>query len=202
MLIKWINKINELAGAAAAFLCLFLIILTVQQVIARYCFNAHSNGLEELKWHLFGMIFLLSLGYTYQHGGHVRVDVFYQKWTDKTKAWINFGGQIVIVQPLCLLMIYFGTHFSISAYQYINPKELDHFTNIFFSDKNGLYYFSASIESFLRNTILRGEISDVPKGLEARWVIKAFIPLGFALLLIQSLALSLKELRILQRGLR
>ena len=199
-MVKWANKINQWGGTTAAFLCLLLVFLTGQQVIARYYFNAPSNGLEELKWHLFGLVFLLSLGYTYQYDGHVRVDVFYQKWSDKTKAWINLVGQLLIVNPLCLLMIYFGLHLSLNAYGYISPRELDHFAKSWFPQQDGLYPILAPLESLLRTTVLRGEISDAPGGLEARWIIKAFIPFGFLLLLIQSFALSVKELTVLRQG--
>ena len=197
-ILTFIDKLNNLAGKLAAGFCLLLIGLTVEQVIARYFFNAPSNGLEELKWHIFGIVFLLSLGFTYQHDGHVRVDVWYQNYSPKNQALINFLGQVLIVIPFCLMMIYFGIELVGSTLEYANPKAKDHFSSWWFPNKNVLYHLSAAIESWLRATILVGEISDTQGGLEARWIIKAFIPLGFLLLGLQSLALAIKYFTVLR----
>ena len=191
ILINLGNKINRWAGNVAAFLCLLLIFLTAQQVIARYFFNAPSNGLEELKWHLFGMVFLLSIGYTLQVDGHVRVDMLYQNWREKTQNRLNLITQIIIIMPLSMLMIYFGVNIALSSYGYVNPRPLDYFSRNWFPSLDGLYFFLSPIESVIRKTILQGEISSAEGGLEARWIIKAFIPLGFLLLFLQSFVLTI-----------
>jgi TRAP-type mannitol/chloroaromatic compound transport system permease small subunit len=43
----------------------------------RYAFNNSSIALQELEWHLFSAMFLLSIAYGLQNDTHVRVDVFY-----------------------------------------------------------------------------------------------------------------------------
>ena len=59
--------------------CLAMIILTVQQVIARYAFAASSIWIQELQWHLFGFIFLMVGGQCLELNKHVRVDVLSSK---------------------------------------------------------------------------------------------------------------------------
>jgi TRAP-type mannitol/chloroaromatic compound transport system permease small subunit len=46
-------------------------------VVLRYAFNNSSIALQELEWHLFSAMFLLSIAYGLQNDTHVRVDVFY-----------------------------------------------------------------------------------------------------------------------------
>jgi len=51
-----------------------------------------------------------------------------------------------------------------------------------------------SSQTFVANAFRIGEISPDPGGLPARWILKAAIPLGFILLLIQGLALASRSL--------
>ena len=51
-----------------------------------------------------------------------------------------------------------------------------------------------SSQTFVANAFRIGEISPDPGGLPARWILKAAIPIGFVLLLIQGLALACRSL--------
>ena len=54
-----------------------------------------------------------------------------------------------------------------------------------------------SAHPFVANAFRLGETSPDPGGLPARWVLKAAIPVGFALLLIQGLALACRSALVL-----
>ena len=69
-----------------------LVLLTFEQVVARYLFNEASIAIQELLWHLFGFLFLISLGVTLKNDRHVRVDIFYGRLGEKGKAWIDTIG--------------------------------------------------------------------------------------------------------------
>lgn len=57
-----------------------------------------------------------------------------------------------------------------------------------------------SSHPFIANAYRLGETSPDPGGLPARWVLKAAIPLGFALLLIQGLALAFRSVLSITTG--
>ena len=59
----------------------------------------------ELEWHVFAAIFLLGAGYAFKHDRHVRVDLFYSKFSKRDKAWTNLVGGIVFLIPWCVLVI-------------------------------------------------------------------------------------------------
>ena len=103
-----IDNINEKIGVFAAWLGLLLVLLTVEQVIARSLFRASSTALEELKWHLYGSMFLLGGAYTLKNDAHVRVDIFYQNYSKNKKAWINLLGTVFILLPISTFIIYYG----------------------------------------------------------------------------------------------
>lgn len=82
-----------------------LILLICLDVLFRYFFSFSKNWIIELEWHLFALIFLLGSAYALQMDKHVRVDVFYQKFSEKTKAIVNLIGTLVFLIPWCYLVI-------------------------------------------------------------------------------------------------
>jgi TRAP-type mannitol/chloroaromatic compound transport system permease small subunit len=59
----------------------------------------------EVEWHIFSLIFLLGAGYTFKHDRHVRVDLFYSRFSAKGKAWVNLLGCLLFLIPFCLILI-------------------------------------------------------------------------------------------------
>ncbi|MFY9142515.1 TRAP transporter small permease subunit [Sulfuricurvum sp.] len=103
-LIHWSGKI-------AASALILLVALVVYDASMRYLFQSGSITLQELEWHLFDVIILLSIAYTFSHDAHVRVDIFYERFTPKTKAIVNLLGSLLFVLPFSLLIIYLGIDF-------------------------------------------------------------------------------------------
>src|SRR5690606_23477757 len=112
---KTIDKINEKTAKFAAVLCLLMVLVTAEQVIARYVFNRSSIALQELVWHLFGAVFLLGAAHTLKKDEHVRVDIFYARFSDKTKVWIELLGTTLFLAPMCVILVYTGIEFVIRA---------------------------------------------------------------------------------------
>lgn len=194
-LLKRIEKICKNFGIFSSWLILLLVFVTLLQVCLRYFFQSSSNALEELKWHLFGASFLLSLAFVYQENEHVRVDIFYTRFSQRKRLWLESVCLTAIVLPFCCLMIYFGVRYSLLAYGYHNGLASDHLSNHYFLGKNnGLYLFFSSVERLLREWIIRGEMSSNWGGLPARWIIKMVIPFGFLLLLLQSASSIFKNI--------
>jgi len=195
-----IQKISHLADLLSRVLLLVLVLLTAEQVVARYIFSASSIAFQELEWHLFGFVFLLSMAHTLQVNGHVRVDIFYAKFSERKKAVIDIFGILFFLIPASLLLIYYGVDFVSEALKFNNSRAPDYYSSWLSSNGSFLYQILSPIEALLRKTILIGEISANPGGLEARWIIKAAIPFAFLLLFAQSLSLLVKKLSILLKG--
>jgi len=61
--------------------------------------------LQEFERHLFALIFLVAAAYTLKIDDHVRVDVFYTRFSPRKKAWINLLGTIFLLIPFCVIVI-------------------------------------------------------------------------------------------------
>ena len=96
-----LDKFIKYIGNAVSWLTLILVLVIVVDVFLRYVFNITSAASFELEWHLFALIFLLGAGYTLQQDKHVRVDVFYHRFSQKTQAWINLIGTFLLILPFC-----------------------------------------------------------------------------------------------------
>lgn len=192
-----LDKVGRKCGHFSAALTLVLALLTVQQVIARYFFDSSSIALQELEWHIFGAIFLFSMAWTYQKEGHVRVDVFYQYFSPRVKAVINILGISFFMIPICYFMVLYGIDDVEMSRNYLNPRPQDYWSKAWFGVESGFYDTSVAIEAWLRSFLMVGEVSSDPGGLEARWIARAMIPVGFLILGLQGISSILRELMVL-----
>ena len=111
-----IDQLNQAIGKAASWLSLLLVLVIVVDVILRYTLSLTSALSFELEWHLFAAIFLLGAAYTLKEDKHVRVDVFYHRFLDRTKAWINLIGTLVLLLPFCIVAFWESLSFVHSSF--------------------------------------------------------------------------------------
>ncbi len=104
-LCRWIDTLNTWVGKGVSWVTTLVVLVVFVDVVMRYAFKTSYVFTQELEWHLFAVIFLMGAGYTLLKDGHVRVDIFYQRFGDKGKAWINFLGVLFFLLPGCYMVI-------------------------------------------------------------------------------------------------
>ncbi|MFC1776491.1 TRAP transporter small permease subunit [Pseudomonadota bacterium] len=102
---KFFDRFSDLMGWIAGILNLAMLLNVFYDSIMRYFFNSGSIALQELEWHLFAMVFLFGIAYALKEDGHVRVDIFYDRFSPRWKAVVNIGGTFLLLLPLSLLVI-------------------------------------------------------------------------------------------------
>ena len=100
-----IDRLNDLIGRGVSWVTTGLVAVVFIDVVMRYAFSTSFVFVQEMEWHLFAFIFLIAAGYTLLHDGHVRVDIIYQRLSDKGRAWINLIGTLLCLIPGCLMII-------------------------------------------------------------------------------------------------
>jgi TRAP-type mannitol/chloroaromatic compound transport system permease small subunit len=153
---KWIDSLNTWVGNFVAWSTAVVVAVVFTDVVMRYAFKISFVFTQELEWHLFAFIFLMGAGYTLLKDGHVRVDIFYQRCSAKTQAWINLLGVLFFLIPGCYMIIATSIHFVYNAW-----------------------------------AVMEG--SPDPGGIPFRFLLKACIPAGFGLVLLQGLSLGIKS---------
>ena len=106
-----IDKSIRYVSYFTATILVLLVILVVYDATARYLFSEGSTALQELEWHFFDVVILLSIAYTLKHNSHVRVDIFYDKFSFKTQTLVNIFSLVFFVLPFSFLIIYIGVGF-------------------------------------------------------------------------------------------
>lgn len=71
-----------------------------------------STPIQELEWHLHGVLFMGWLGYAYVRNVHVRIDVFTSHRPARTQAMIEVLGILVFAIPYCIVATYFSWEFA------------------------------------------------------------------------------------------
>ena len=103
----------SLLGASALML---LVLLVVYDATMRYAFSEGSTALQELEWHLFDVVIMLGIAYAQKTGAHVRVDIFYDRFSKKRKKVIDIMATLLFIVPFSILIIYIGYDFVVMSF--------------------------------------------------------------------------------------
>jgi TRAP-type mannitol/chloroaromatic compound transport system permease small subunit len=152
---RWMDAFSDRLGKLGMWLILLTTLISAANAISRKAFDISSNAFLEIQWYLFAAVFLLGGGFAFLRNAHVRIDFLSNKFSNRTRNWIDILGIVVFIVPLCYLMIVLGWPLFERAYQ-------------------------------------SGEMSSNAGGL-IRWPVYLLIPVGFAVLLLQSLSELVKR---------
>jgi TRAP-type mannitol/chloroaromatic compound transport system permease small subunit len=152
-LVAAVERAVQRIGQAASWLSLAIVVLMAVNVLLRYAFSRGSVWAQELEWHLLAPLVLAGMTYALQQGDHVRVDVFYARYSPRGRAAVDLVSALLAV-AIALLVIRYSI-------------------------------------GYVQQSYAVGEISSDPGGLPYRWLLKALIPLGFALFALQAAAQAL-----------
>ena len=89
----------ELGGRLAAWLSVLLVIVMGLIVVLRYGFSFGSISLQESVIYINTLMVVFGAAYTLKQDGHVRVDVFYGRMTNRRKAMVNVLGTVLLLLP-------------------------------------------------------------------------------------------------------
>lgn len=103
-LAQLIDAANARFGQACAWLTLFLVVGTAVVVILRYGFGIGATALQEAVLYAHALVFMGATAWVLQRNGHVRVDIFYQKFSGRRQALVEVLGNLLFLLPLCLFL--------------------------------------------------------------------------------------------------
>lgn len=102
---RLIDGLNQLIGKLAMWLVLAATLISAGNAIVRKVVGASSNSWLEIQWYLFGAVFMLGAGYAFLVNAHVRIDFISSRFSARTRNWVDIGGILLFLAPLCWLMI-------------------------------------------------------------------------------------------------
>ena len=95
-------------GLGFPWLALLVVAAEMLIVISRFIFSYEQAFMADLVRFWYAALFLFASAYTLLEEGHVRVDVLYAAFTDRTKGIVNAIGCILLGMSLCWVIIIYG----------------------------------------------------------------------------------------------
>lgn len=101
-----LNRLTRLCGQLVRWLALLMVAGTLLVVVLRYAIGLPSIILQESVLYAHSALFMLGAAYTWQQGGHVRVDVFYRNWPESRQRLADRLGIVLLVIPFCVFLLW------------------------------------------------------------------------------------------------
>jgi TRAP-type mannitol/chloroaromatic compound transport system permease small subunit len=109
-----IDRFNEVIGRYVAYWGVIAVFFYYYEVVGRYVFNSPTNWVHESMFLMFGMQYLLCGAYAYREESHVRVDIFYAKFSPRWKAIADIVTSVFFF-IFTVTMFWTGSRFALDA---------------------------------------------------------------------------------------
>jgi len=115
--VRAIDAVSTATGWLAGWFIVPITVAVSYEVIARYAFNAPTKWTYEVTYMTYGAQFMLAAAYTLLKGGHIRTDVFFERWSAKTRATIDAICYLLFFFPGLLFILYAGAVEALFAWE-------------------------------------------------------------------------------------
>ena len=114
---RWIDAVNDTLGRWMASLTLIMVLVQVIIVVLRYGFSEGFIWMQESVRFMHCFVFLLCAAYTLLHDGHVRVDIFYAKMSERGKARVDIVGTVLFLIPVCAAILFYSHDYVLNSWR-------------------------------------------------------------------------------------
>jgi TRAP-type mannitol/chloroaromatic compound transport system permease small subunit len=117
---KNLSLLTKKEGEISSFLIYPLLLIVLYEVCMRYLFNAPTTWGFEATTFLYGLHYMFGLAYTDVYDGHVKVDIFTSRLSEKIQAVIRILTNLVFFMPVTVCITMWSIKFA-----YVSTKNLE-----------------------------------------------------------------------------
>lgn len=99
-----IDSFQDRIGRSLAWLTAAMVAVTVTVVVLRYGFGIGAIALQESVIYMNSLVFLAGIPWTLKENGHVRVDIFYSRFSMRTRNLVDLVGHLLLLLPVCIVI--------------------------------------------------------------------------------------------------
>jgi TRAP-type mannitol/chloroaromatic compound transport system permease small subunit len=103
--VRWIEAVNRFIGEFSMYIVLLMTAILVFETLSRAFFNKPHIWVVEIIEFLMAAYYLLGGGYSVILKGHVRMDLFYGRWSEKGKAVVDLCTAPFLIFYVVFLLI-------------------------------------------------------------------------------------------------
>ena len=111
-----LERLIDWSGRTVSWLTLLMVMVTFIIVVLRYVFDIGWIALQESVTYMHAMVFLVGASWAMQQEAHVRVDIFYSRFSPRTKAWIDLGGSLLMLLPVMIFVAWISWAYVIDSW--------------------------------------------------------------------------------------
>jgi TRAP-type mannitol/chloroaromatic compound transport system permease small subunit len=104
-IIRTIDGFSDITGRLISLAMLFLVGAITYEVVARYFFHAPTVWVFETSTMTNGSAFMLGCAYALYKGAHVRTDIFWDNYSERTKGIIDLVSYLGLFFPVMITMM-------------------------------------------------------------------------------------------------
>ncbi|MHA1736681.1 MAG: TRAP transporter small permease subunit, partial [Candidatus Thorarchaeota archaeon] len=116
-LLASVEKVCEWVFKFAGWLVLPLIAIQTFEVVMRYGFDSPTIWAFEMSRFIGGSLFVLGMAYALFIGAHIRVDIFYKRWSIRTQSIVDLAITAALVIPVLILSLDRMIDWTVSSWQ-------------------------------------------------------------------------------------
>jgi len=121
--LQWIDSLNEFLCKMVSWFTLTMVLLTFLIVVLRYGFNLGWIAMQESVMYLHGMVFLLGAAHTLRVNEHVRVDIFYRRFSPKKQAKVDIFGSLFLLMPVNIFIFMVSFDYVMRAWRVMEASQ-------------------------------------------------------------------------------
>lgn len=114
-LLLTVDRLSTFIGKVFAWTAFILTLMITWEVFSRYALNKPHAWMLDFQIMLYGTLFMTAGAYTLSKNGHVRGDVLYGFFEERTQAWIDLILYFLFFLPGITALTYAGWHFFVES---------------------------------------------------------------------------------------
>lgn len=103
--IRRIDRFSDVTGKLISLAMLYLVFSISYECLARYLFNAPTTWVFDTSYMTNGAAFMLGCAYALLKGAHVRTDMLYEKFSQRTRGMIDLVSYLGLFFPVMITLL-------------------------------------------------------------------------------------------------
>ncbi|WP_185803039.1 TRAP transporter small permease subunit [Pontivivens nitratireducens] len=112
LFLRLVDGLNICVGRVVGWVMIFIMMVTVYDVMARKLFNAPVMWAFDLSVQLFALHFMITAAYALLYNEHVSIDIFKDRLSVRGQAVLDIVSFIVFFFPFVIALLVYGWDFA------------------------------------------------------------------------------------------
>ncbi|MCO6388727.1 TRAP transporter small permease subunit [Aliihoeflea sp. 40Bstr573] len=110
--LRLVDGLNTWIGRTVGWVMIFIMLVTVYDVVARRLFNAPVLWAFDVSVQLFALHFMIVAAYTLLHKEHVSIYIFKERLSVRNQALLDILSFLIFFFPFVIALLVYGWEFA------------------------------------------------------------------------------------------